>query len=132
MPQTHPCHPPSPPVAFDTTLTCPLLPSYLPSATTDSVAIFLAKALHKIAKHAAGLDALDTDFLPLVLTTLGGVGPPTLVDFVRAVYSALAVGSIHAGATGHDAAHAYANLQQLLGATVARNNAYTIDRHTAD
>ena len=117
---------------YHCSLTCPLLPTYLAAAVADAAAIFLTKAAHKASRHAAGLQDLDVDFLPFVLTTLGGVGPPAFVDFLRGVYAALAVGSIHAGATGRDAAYAYSDLQQLLSATIARGNANTIARHTSD
>ena len=70
--------------------------------------------------------------LPNTISCERGVGPPAFVDFLRGVYAALAVGSIHAGATGRDAAYAYSNLQQLLSATIARGNANTIARHTSD
>ena len=52
------------PTAFDTTLSCPLLPSYLPAATTDPESIFLVKATAKMQKHAAGLAQVGVDFIP--------------------------------------------------------------------
>ncbi len=120
------------PLCFDTTLACPFLPSYLAAAIDSSEAIFLSRASAKIAKHAAGCAALGRDFIPFVLTTLGGVGPPAFRDFLRGVYSSLAASAIASGASGADAAHAFADLQQRIQATIARANAIAVRRHTSD
>ena len=82
--------------------------------------------------HAAGCDALGMDFLPFVLTTLGGVGPPAFRQFVRDVYASLAAGAIASGGTGRDASFAFFNLQQHLQASIARSIYMTVERHTSD
>ena len=68
------------------------------------------------------------------LTTLGGVGPPAFVEFLRlrdaffhAGLAAVAAGT----ATASDANHAYHCFQESLQALVARGNSATVRRHTA-
>ena len=91
-----------------------------------------AWTLAKIAKHAAGCVSLGQDFVPFVLTTLGGVGPPAFRQFLRDVYVSLAAGAIASGASGRDASFAFFNLQQHLQASIARSIYMTIERHTSD
>ena len=119
-------------LAIDTTITCPLLPSYLADAALSASAIFETKAYRKIAKHRAGCASLERDFLPLVATTLGGVGPPALRDFLYGVFHRLASAADAEGSTTDakaDAARAFAQLQQTMQAIVARGNLQCVRRH---
>ena len=108
-------------------------PSHLADAVTSSAHIFSARAAEKIAKHAAGCEALGRDYLSFILTTLGGVGPPAFVDFVRDAFLHASLTAIAAGTTtAADANHAFACFQQSLQALVARGNASAVRRHTTD
>ena len=107
-----------------------MTPSYLAAAATDSDAMFLTKAADKISKHAAGCDSLGQDFIPFVLTTLGGVGPPAFRQTIRDIFASLVAQSIASGATGRDVSFAFFNLQQTIQASIARSNYQTLDRHT--
>ena len=73
-----------------------------------------ARAADKIAKHAAGCDLLERDFIPFVVTTetFGrGVGAAAIRDFVRSMYVARAARLIASGATGAVAAREFFDLQ---------------------
>ena len=83
-------------------------------------------------KHAAGLAQVGVDFIPFVLTTLGGVGPPAFREFIRTAYAGLAAKLIASGATGRDAELALSDLMQTLQASIARSNYIAVDRHTTD
>ena len=66
-----------PPItALDATVSCPMLPTYSATASADHRTLFLARAAEKVAKHLPGCAALGRSFLPIVFSTLGGVGPP--------------------------------------------------------
>ena len=53
------------------------------AAAVSAIEVFAARAAEKIAKHAAGCELLQRDYLSFILTTLGGVGPPAFVEFLR-------------------------------------------------
>lgn len=118
------------PLAFDTTLTCPLLPSYLDLAARSPDAPFLDKASRKISKHAQGCIDMGNDFLPFVVTTFGGIGPPSFRAFLRSVHLELATHAIAAGDSTVDANAVYAKFLSTLQAVVARANYMTVHAHT--
>ena len=69
-----------PPVtSIDVTVSCPLIPTYAPAAATDATALFTARAAEKNNKHLAGSIAQERTFLPIVFSSLGGLGPPEAV-----------------------------------------------------
>ena len=77
-----------PPVtAIDVTVSCPLLPSHVDAAAKDAAAIFTARAAEKNNKHLAGCIAQERAFLPVVFTTLGGLGPPESVHYLDSFFS---------------------------------------------
>ena len=120
------------PLAVDASLSCPLLPSHLEAAAVSAIEVFAARAAEKIAKHAAGCELLQRDYLSFILTTLGGVGPPAFVEFLRDSFFHAGLAAVAAGtATASDANHAYHCFQESLQALVARGNSATVRRHTA-
>ena len=120
------------PLAVDASLSCPLLPSHLDAAALSAAGIFAARAAEKIAKHAAGCELLQRDYLSFILTTLGGVGPPAFVEFLRDSFFHAGLAAVAAGtATASDANHAYRCFQESLQALVARGNSATVRRHTS-
>jgi hypothetical protein len=120
------------PKAVDASLSCPLLPSHLPAAIASALAIFLARAAEKMGKHADGCALLHRDFLPFILTTLGGVGPPAFVEWLREEFHLAALAAASAGGSRHDAIYAYSCLLQTIQAVIARGNCSAVARHTAD
>ena len=121
------------PLAIDASLSCPLLPSHLNHAAISAAHVFAERAAEKVAKHAAGCDLLGRDYLSFILTTLGGVGPPAFVEFLRDSFRIAGLAATAAGtASQADANLAYDCFQQSLGALVARANWTTVDRHTTD
>ena len=81
---------------------------------------------------AAGCEQLQRDYLSFILTTLGGVGPPAFVEFLRDSFFHAGLAAVAAGtATASDANHAYHCFQESLQALVARGNSATVRRHTA-
>ena len=111
-------------------LSCSLLPTYLPAAARSADLIFTARAAEKIAKHAAGCDLLGRDFIPFVVTTFGGVGAAAFRAFVRSIYVSRAARLIASGATGAAAAREFFDLQCRIQATVTRSLSLTLDAHT--
>ena len=75
------------PTAIDFTVSCPLLPSYLPAATTDPHAILTSRAADKTAKHAKGSADRNRTFLPFVITTFGAIGPPSAWHYIDEIYA---------------------------------------------
>ena len=76
--------------AIDVTISCPLLPTYSPAAGATNVAhIFDLRAFEKNDRHLAGSMAQGRTFLPIVFTTLGGIGPPEAVHYLDALFSRL-------------------------------------------
>ena len=110
--------------------TCPFLPSYIDLAVRSADAPLLDKAARKNAKHAAGCISMGNDFLPFVITTLGGVGPPAFREFLRSVHLALAAQSIASGDSSVEANSVYAKFLSTIQAIVARGNYMTVDKHT--
>ena len=58
-------HPPT--VSLDITVSCPLLPSYLPEAVHDAAAVFAARDREKRSKHLAGSAAQNRTYRTLCL-----------------------------------------------------------------
>jgi len=75
------------PIAIDFTVSCPLLPTYLPAAISDPRAIIDTRAAEKTAKHAAGSASRNRLFLPWVITTFGGMGTPSVWHYIDALYA---------------------------------------------
>ena len=106
--------------AIDVTVSCPLLPSYVVSAALDASALFDARAAEKDAKHLPGCVDLGRAFLPFVTTTLLGIGPRTVREWLDSLFSDLFVQEIASGGTGSDAAHRRLLFIQSLQASATR------------
>ena len=77
-----------PPVtAVDITVSCPLVPAYSAAAAHDAAALFATRAREKNIKHLDGCIAQERTFLPVVLSTLGGIGPPESVHYLDSFFS---------------------------------------------
>lgn len=64
--------------------TCTAAPS--PDATADANALFETRATEKNAKHLPGCVALERVFMPVVFSSLGGLGPPEAVHYLDSLF----------------------------------------------
>ena len=95
-----------PPVtAIDVTVSCPFLPSFAPAAATDATALFTARAAEKNNKHLAGSIAQERAFLPIVFSTLGGLGPPEAVHYLDSLFSEVYAAELAATGTTRRTCH---------------------------
>ena len=109
--------------AIDVTISCPLLPTYSSSAATSATHIFDARALEKNDKHLAGSIAQGRTFLPVVFTTLGGIGPPEAVHYLDALFSDSYASELAATGSTRNTAHARRLFYQSLLATLTKATA---------
>ena len=73
-------------------------------------------------KHLAGCVGLGRAFLPIVFTTLLGIGPQDAREYIGGLFSDLYLAERLAGGSGHDANHRRVLFMQSLQATVVRAN----------
>ena len=92
-------------MAIDVTVSCPLVPSHVAAAAASANALFVARAAEKNGKHLAGCVGLGRAFLPIVFTTLLGIGPQDAREYIGSLFSDLYVAERLAGGSGHDANH---------------------------
>ena len=109
-------------MAIDVTVSCPLVPSHIASAATSVDALFTARAAEKNGKHLAGCVQLGRAFLPIVFTTLLGIGPRDAREYLSSLFSDLYVADRLAGGSGHDANHRRVLFLMSLQAAVVRAN----------
>ena len=81
----------------------PPLSSHVASAAASADALFIARAAEKNEKHLAGCVGLGRAFLPIVFTTLLGIGPQDAREYIGSLFSDLYVAEHLAGGSGHDA-----------------------------
>ena len=110
--------------ALDVTVSCPLLPSHVAAAAASAEALFTARAAEKNAKHLPGCIDLDRFFLPVVFTTLLGIGPRESREYLDSLFSPLYVAELTAGGTGHEAHHRRLLFLQSLQASAVRATAH--------
>jgi len=70
-------------MTVDVSRLCPLLPSHLQTAARDAAATIDERA----RENCAGCIGLGRAFLPIVVTTLGGIGPPASRDFLSSLFA---------------------------------------------
>ena len=108
-------------LAIDVTVSCPMLPSHVAAAAADANALFTARAKEKDRKHLPGCVQLGRAFLPVVMTTLLGIGPRSARDWLDSLFSDLYVQEVAGGGTGSDAAHRRLLFVQSLQASAVRS-----------
>lgn len=113
-----------PPVsAFDVTVSCPLLPSYVSPTAAHPTHVIAEKASEKISKHLPGCLELGRAFYPMVVTTLGGVGPRTFLSFVHKVFDEAAAAEVLLGERGARARYRRMVLFASIHAALTRSMA---------
>ena len=98
------------------------VPSHVVAAAVSANALFIARAAEKNEKHLAGCVGLGRAFLPIVFTTLLGIGPQDAREYIDSLFSDLYVAERLAGGSGHDANHRRVLFIMSLQATVVRAN----------
>ena len=112
-----------PTTAIDVTISCPLLPSHLSAAATDAARLFEERAREKNAKHLPGCVAQERVFLPIVFSSLGGLGPPEATHYIDSLFvDAYANELLRTGTTRYTA-HLRTLLLQSLLASLASSAA---------
>ena len=119
--------------AIDFTVSCPLLPTYLPAAVSDPQAVILiaTRATEKTAKHAAGSASRNRLFLPWVITTFGGMGTPSIWHYIDTIYAASASLARLSNSTFHAVARRKASFLATLQATLIRSCFAMLTAHTS-
>ena len=102
------------------TVSCPLLPSHVSAAAAAADTLFTARTAEKNAKHLPGCVDLDRHFLPIVFTTLLGIGPRESREYIDSLFSPLYIAELTAGGTGHEAHHRRLLFIQSLQASIVR------------
>ena len=109
--------------AIDVTISCPLLPTHSPAAAVSAAHLFDSRALEKNNKHLAGSIAQGRTFLPIVFTTLGGIGPPEAVHYLDTLFSDSYAAEFAASGSTRNTAHARRLFYQSLLATLTKATA---------
>ncbi len=89
-------------LALDMTVSVPLLPRYVPANSLTSDAIFDLRAVEKTNKHFVGCQQLGRAFIPVVFTTLGGIGPAPSFQRLDSLFSASFARERASGGTGYE------------------------------
>ena len=93
----------SPPViGIDVTISNPLLPTHRTHAAKNAAHLFHTRALEKDSKHRAGCIDQGRAFLPLVFTTLGGIGPPRALEFLDSLFRVAWISERDSGGSGQE------------------------------
>ena len=94
------------------------LPSYCTAAALSSQTLFTRRALEKNKKHLNGCIDLGRHFLPLVFSSLGGLGPPESVEYLDRLYANAYATELRLGGHGAETHHQrtifYQTLQAIL------------------
>ena len=117
-------HPPI--TAIDSTVSCPMLPTYVAAAALSASALFTARSDEKMDKHLPGCVELGRSFLAIVFSSLGGIGPAAAVDYMDSIFSPALTSERLAGGSGQRTAHRRLLFQQSLSAVIARASADAI------
>ena len=124
----------TPPITtLDMTVSCPLLPSYFEAAALSSQALFTTRTKDKNVKHLNGCISLGRHFLPIVFSSLGGMGPPESVEYLDRLFADTYATEHRSGGSGSETHHQrtifYQTLQAIL-ATKSSSMIQTLTRYT--
>lgn len=118
-------------VAIDVTVVNPLTTSYYKDAAKDAATVFSRRDYHKTMRHNS-LDAPSgRTLIPIVITTLGGIGPPASLDFLHKLFASSLAAELAAGGTGNDTNSRRSRFYQTLLTILARGNTSMMRRLTA-
>ena len=118
-------------LTLDARVSCPFLPSLLAAATRDATALFTNAALEKNNKHLSGCNDQGRAFLPIIFSSLGGIGPPDAVSWLDSIFSELyAEERLRSGTVRHTS-HLHTLFYQSLMATLVSASADMASQLTA-
>jgi len=109
-----------------------LLPAYAAAAAKNTAALFTARATEKYNKHLAGSIAQERTFLPVVFTTLGGLGPPESVHYLDSIFSETYAAELAATGTTRRTSHLRSLFLQSLLASLTASTADLASSLTRD
>ena len=121
-------------VAIDVTISCFLLPRYVAASSRSADEPFASRAAEKNDSHMRGCREVGRTFLPIVFSTLGGIGPPAAIKWLDSLFSAAYARERSAGGTGHETNRRRAMFYQLLQCTITSataNMTVSLPRHAA-
>ena len=118
--------------AFDATVTCSLIPSYVETAASDANRIFDLRHHEKQQKHAPGLTAMGKAYHTLACNTLGGVGPQETCDYFDQAFLRSASIEIVAGLRGRLAAARKQLFYAGIQAAVIKSTADMVNKRVID
>jgi hypothetical protein len=119
-----------PKTTLDITVSCPLLPTYFTAAALSSQTLFTRRAHEKNKKHLNGCIDLGRHFLPLVFSSLGGLGPPDSVEYLDRLYAHAYATELRLGGNGADTHHQRTIFYQTLQAILANQSTTMIQTLT--
>ena len=121
----------SPPITtLDFTISCPLLPSYVNAAAISSDSLFTVRTAEKNTKHLNGCIALGRHFLPVVFSSLGGIGPPDSIEYIDRLFAEAYAIERRLGGSGSDTHHQRTIFYQTLQAILATKSTIMIQNLT--
>ena len=95
----------------------------MPAGARSADAPFASRAAEKNDSHMRGCREVGRMFLPIVFSTLGGIGPPAAVKWLDSLFSASFARERTAGGTGHETNRRRAMFYQLLQCTITAQTA---------
>ena len=110
-------------LAIDATVSCALLPAHVAAASSDSSTLFERRAAEKESKHLPGCVAQGRAFLPIVFSTLGGIGPPSAIEWLDSLFTSSFAAERAAGGTGVATARRRTLFYQRLQSSLTRATA---------
>jgi hypothetical protein len=117
----------SPPVTtLDFTISCPLLPTFMNAAALASETLFTMRTTEKNKKHLNGCISLGRHFLPVVLSSLGGIGPPESVEYLDRLFAETYATERRLGGSGSETQHQRTIFYQTLQAILATKSTIMI------
>jgi hypothetical protein len=120
-----------PRTAIDITISVPFVPSHLDKhGTHPAEHLFKHRANQKHFKHGDGCVALRAQFLPIVLSSLGGIGPPEALDWLTSLFANSYSTEYTTSRTAHHTADSRSEFHQAIAASLATSQAEMITRIT--
>jgi hypothetical protein len=118
---------------IDPTIVCPLNARNLSRAKLGLESVMTHEMKEKLTKHAPfGVCPLGIDFLPIVVTTHGAIGPPDSLEWLESLFDVQAAKEIEDCGNCQQTARRRTLFFQSLFAIVARGNGLIIRGCTSE
>ena len=96
----------------------------------EEISLFTRRAHEKNKKHLNGCINLGRHFIPLVFSSLGGLGPPESVEYLDRLYAHAYATELRLGGNGSDTHHQRTIFYQTLQAILANQSTTMIQTLT--